>query len=367
MATNSLLIELQKPAVFDAFVQENMKLSTYVAEWKQENIDVEVCAAKAYRTYLADHTAAVVGSIIASNAGKPTHDLPVAGELSGAISRIADEWQLDNDRLQQYLYLEGRYNDRKAGYSAAMRETEFQKLVEYLFNPFEKAVIAPHKRIDALYFEGLFNGTQTVNAKNNTKSAVAFTYDLGVKTQDAIAVWSDKENAKPLDDIEEVVDYLATQGKAVQKIRMSRRTFRQFTQTKQIQDSFILKLGKIDVKNPGVISADQVNALLEAAALPTIQVEKDRFVTLADGQSTNLTVDNRVVFQCADSIASLKVSDPLEAIDALPNKSYSVYDNNLVGFWRSERGRFVDYDMYATPVFTGKNNYAILRTDKAKV
>jgi hypothetical protein len=54
----------------------------------------------------------------------------------------------------------------------------------------------------------------------------------------------------------------------------------------------------------------------------------------------------------------------LEMLDPIPNKSYSTYDDNLVGFWRSDKGRFIDYEMWANPVFTGKEDYVILETDK---
>lgn len=361
--TDSLILKLQEPKVFDAFVQENMKRSTYRAEWKDEMPAPEYCAAKAYQAYLAEHTAAIVGSVIDKNGEKPTHQMPSAEQLVGSIGRMGDEWQMDNDKLGQFYYLEGRYRDRANTYNAAQNAAEFEKLVKYLFDPFEKAVIAPHKRIDMLYFEGLFNGTQTVSRRDNTKSAVSYSYDLGVKKFKAkVAAWGEA-NSTPIDDIQEVVDYASSIGKTVMKIRMSKSTFRKMCLSSQIKDHFTLKLGKVDVK-PAAIGVADVNAYLESVLLPTIQVEKDRFATLADGKSTNLTPDNKVVFQCAETVAVLKVSDPLESIDKLPNKTYSTYDDNLVGFWRSDRGRFVDYEMWAQPVFTGKNDYFILEADE---
>lgn len=361
--TDSLILKLQEPKVFDAFIQENMKLSTYNAEWKNEMGAPEYCAAKAYQAYLAEHTAAVVGSVIDKNAEKPTHQMPTAQELVGSIGRMGDEWQMDNDKLSQFYYLEGRYRDRYANYNDSQRVSEWEKLVKFLFDPFEKAVIAPQKRIDMLYFEGLFNGTQTVSRSNNTKSAVSYTYDLGIKKFTAsIAAWGTPE-ATPIDDIQSVVDYASSVGKTVMKIRMSKSTFRKMCLSNQIKGQFTLKLGKIDV-TPSAIGVNDINAYLESILLPTIQVEKDRFATLADGKSTNLTPDNKVVFQCAETVAVLKISDPLEAIDKLPNKTYSTYDDNLVGFWRSDRGRFTDYEMWAQPVFTGKNDFFILEADK---
>lgn len=360
-----LIQKLLEPKVFDVFIQENMKESTFRAEWKDEIANVEYCGAKAYQAYLAETTAAIVGSVIDKNAEKPTHQMPSAKELVGTIGRMGDEWQMDNERLDQYYYLQGRYNDRVANAASIgfNKQEEYKKLVQLLFDPFEKAVIAPQKRIDLLYFEGLFKGTQTVSRSNNTKSNVSYTYDLGVKRFGVgKAAWGDA-NATPIADIQAVVDFAESQGKTVKKIRMSKRTFRAMCKANEIAQAFTMKLQKVEIK-PSAISVNDMNAYLEGIMLPTIQVEKDRFATLADGTSTNLTPDNSVVFQCADNVAVLKVADALEAVDKLPNKVYSIYDNNLVGHWRSDRGRFVDYEMWAQPVFTGKNEYFIMDTTR---
>lgn len=360
---DSIVAKLLDQKYFDAFIQENMKLSTYVAEWKSE-MDSEWCAQKMYQANLAEYSAAMVGSVIDKNGEKPTHLMPTISQLMGSLGHMGDEWQMDNDRLDQFYQLEGRYNDKRASYTAEQRTAEYRKLIEFLFQPYEKAVIAPQKRIDMLYFEGLFNGTQTVSRTNNVKANVSWTYDLGIKKfQAQIAKWG-VDTSTPIDDIQAVEDYARSHGKVIRKIRMSKATFRNMCKSNQFAKAFKMKLAKVDVTPSNILSINDVNAYLESLMLPTISIEKDRFSTLADGSQVNLTVDNRVVFQCADRVAVLKVADPLEAIDPLPNKTYSTVDYALIGNWRDKTGRFVDYEMWATPVFTGKNEYYILNTDE---
>lgn len=362
---NSLVEKLQDPKFFDAFIQDNMKLSTYKAEWKNE-MNVEHEAAKVYQANLAQYAAAMVGSVIDGHAEKPTHQMPTINQIMGAIAHMGDEWQMDNARLEQYYYLEGRYRDRRANYTQAQDTAEFSNLVKFLFDPFEKAVIAPHKRIDMLYFEGLFSGTQTVSRANNQSANVAFTYDLGVKKFAAkVAGWG-SANATPFEDIQQVQNWARSHGKVIRKMRMTQATFQKMCKADEIIQSFILKLGKVEVK-PSLISAQDVNTYLTSVALPTITIEPDRFATLPDGTTINMSVDDRVVFQCADRIAVLKVSDPLEMIDKLPNKTYSTHDDNLVGFYRDRHGRFIDYDMWGTPAFVGKDDYYILKTDTTSI
>lgn len=364
MQNESLLIELQKPQVFDAFINAGMRDLTYTAEWRNEMGTPEYCAAKAYQAYLAEYSAAMVGSVIDKNAEKPTHQLPAASELVGSISRMSDEWQLDNDKLSQFYYMEGRFRDQYQQNVLRVNRTEQrEELVRYLFGMFQNAVIAPHKRIDMLYFEGLYKGTQTVSANNNPKSGIAFSYDLGVTSYNATTANWGLTTATPIKDMMNVCDQAGAVGKTVKRIRMSRNTYRKMCLSTEVAGKFEMKFNKVNV-TPTVISIDAMNAYLESVMLPPIVVESPKYVTLADGTSTSLIPDDKVVFQCEDRVAVLKVSDPLEVIDAIPNKTYANYDGNLVGFWRNDKGRFVDYEMWATPVFTGKHNYFILNADQ---
>jgi hypothetical protein len=367
MANFNLITEItSQPLGFQAFVDEQMKKNTFIPEWKGENVEIQYSASKSYREIISEYAAAAVGSIVSANAAKPTHELPTAGEITGAISRMADEWQLDNAKLDEFYFLQARYNDRFATYSDTLKAAEASKLADALFNNFDKAVIAPHKRIDLLYFEGLFNGTQTVSTANNAKSSVSYSYPTGAHKEGVAVLWSDKDNADALADIEAETNRLASIGKTVIKVRMSKRTFRAMCATKKLKEGITQVGTKGRVTGTGILGIDVVNEYFESAQLPTIQIEKDRFVTLPDGSTTNLVPDNRVVFQCADTVAVIKAADPLEIADPLPNKQYAQYEGNLVGLWRSERGRFVDYDMYAVPVFVGRNNYSILAVDEVK-
>ncbi len=108
-----------------------------------------------------------------------------------------------------------------------------------------------------------------------------------------------------------------------------------------------------------MLAIDTVNSYLSALSRPTIEVIDEKGV-LNTGASVNLFKDGRVVAQCADRVAVLKVSDPLETIDPVPNKVYTSYFDNLISQWRNDNGRYVAYEMFAYPVFTGKNDVFIL-------
>lgn len=360
---NSILKQLLDPKSFQTYIDENMKTSTYKALWKDEIKQVDYCAAKVYQANLAEYTAAMVGSVIAKNAEKPVHHMPDFGQLTGSIGRYGDEWELDNDYLDQMHTLEGRYRDIAGrNYTQAQLNAQHDKLIEYSFRPFERAVIAPHKRLDMLYYEGLYNGTQTVSRSNNAKANVSYTFKLDIAQLSVGTNWGE-EGATPIADIKKLKDEAKKKGRKILKLRMSENTFYKMCKAKEIKDTFKLNLGTIQV-NPAVpmLTTEQVNTYLRSILLPTIQIDEDQFVTLADGSTINLIADDRVVAQCADTVAVMKISDPLELADPIPQVSYSSHDDNLVGYWRDKTGYHINYDMWAQPVFNGLNDLFILKT-----
>ena len=261
--------------------------------------------------------------------------------------------------------LEGRYRDVAGrNYTQAQLNAQYDKLIGFSFRPFERAVIAPHKRLDMLYYEGLYTGKQTVSRTNNAKANVSYTFDLGIKQLTVSTNWGD-ENATPIADIKMLKDEAKKKGRKIQKLRMSENTFYKMCKAKEIKDTFKLNLGTVQL-NPAVpmLTVDQINTYLRSVLLPVIQIDEDQFVTLADGSTVNLIVDDRVIAQCADNVAVMKISDPLELKDPIPNVSYSSHDENLVGYWRDNTGYHVNYDMWAQPVFNGLNDLYILKTTK---
>lgn len=359
-----IIEQISKQNNFDTFIQEEMKTSTYKSESKNEFISIDHEPSKSYQAFAAAYAAAMAGSIVDKNANKPQHSLPKADTIIGAISRIADEWQMDNDLLDHYLYLEGRYKSRYSTYTEEQRIAEYKKLCDYLFKPYELAVIAPWKRVDMIYFEGLYNGTRSVSLTNNSKSGVTYSIDLGTKKFKTLTAKWGEANATPIDDIEQIVRYAESIGKTVLKIRMPRSTYAAMCKATQIASNFTLVLSKSRVVAQNIVPISSVNEYLESLGLPQIEIEKPKMVTLPDGTSYNMIPTNRAVFMLAEKVAVLKVAESVEAVDRLPNKQYSVYDDNLVGQYRNSEGRFIDYEMWATPVFTGKKDYIILNADE---
>lgn len=360
----TILELIQNPKAFDAFVNENMKTSTYKVGWDRE-MSVEYEASKAYTAATAEHAAAMLGSVIDKSSGRPKHNMPNIGELAGTLARMGDEWQIDNDRLERYYFMENRFRDKSKNLTETAKKEQYGRIVKYLFDPYEKAAIAPHRRILAQYWEGLSDGQVTLTKENN-QGGIIWSAPLsnGIskrKLRATDVVWSSAtlETMDVLGVIQYLEDIADAAGKSVVKFRVSKATASLICQTKQLKSLIGMNLGKLKADSTPLLSLDVVNNYLTSLGHASIEVVNDKGI-LKTGVAISMFKDGRLVAQCADKVAVLKVSDPLESIDPVPNKVYTSFNDNLISQWRDNNGRYVAYEMYAYPVFTGNKDVFIL-------
>lgn len=361
----SILEEINDQDNFDAFISENMRLSSYVPLWKSEVSDVEYTSTKNFSTYTASYSAAMVASIIEKNAEKPITEMEALGLINGSISRMGDRFQLDNDRLERLFEMEDRFRRRDTNFTQEKRQSEYAKIVKFLFDPYEKAAIAPHKRLDMLYFEGLSDSTFTVNLANNPQGIQLSTpIDLGIQKYGVSVVWNagNADTMKGIEDIKAVCNALKAKGRIVTRLRMTENTFNKLQASAQFNAQVKMTLGTLQVAPVGLLPLPLVNQYLTGLQLPPISIE-EHYVSNRDRTLVNMFKDDRVVFQCAPTVAKMMVSDPLELRAPLPNRKYSSYEDNLISMYINETGRFTEYEMWGLPVFDDTDNLAIMKVD----
>lgn len=363
MAT--ILEIIQNPRAFDAFVNENMKASTYKIGWDSE-MTVEYEASKNWAAAVADYAKAMLGTVIAENADRPKRDMPSIGELSGTLSRMGDEWQISNDRLERLYFMENRFRSIEKNLSTERRQAEYAKIIKYLFDPYEKAAIAPHRRICAQYWEGLSDGQISLTKTNNADGVVwsgAISTGITKKIlRSTDVVWSAATLATM--DVLQVLQYAEdvarAAGRKVLKHRVSKLTASLIYQATQLKNLLGMQAGRLKTATTPILGLPIVNEYLTMIGIAPIEIIDELGVLSDETTSVSMFKDYRIVSMCAPQVAVLKVSDPLETVDPVPNKVYTRYNDNLISQWRNEKGRYVAYEMFAYPAFTGKNDAFIL-------
>ena len=155
--------------------------------------------------------------------------------------------------------------------------TNPEELIKYLNNYFERLAVGPLISIDKLFFETFSNGTSTILAADNL-SGLSMSIDWGIPKKFVGAVWSDAANAKGLDDLETLYNYMKdTNGVILDKFTMNRNTFSLLqaqTSTKSAIGSYFAE-GGTTTKYTGTPSLDAVNkVLISGKMLPPIQIEE---------------------------------------------------------------------------------------------
>lgn len=364
---DTIINQIAEQEDFDAFISENMRLSSYTPLWVNEVTDTEYSASGNFSTITADYGVAMIASIIEKNADKPLMDNKTIGEITGKVGRMGDRFQLDNDRLKQLLEMEDRFRRRTANFSETQKKTEYLKIVRFLFDNYENAAIAPHKRLDFLTYEGISKGTMTINIANNPNGVNYGVIDLGVKmygVQGPVFSAANSGTMKVLETFQYVCKAMKAIGKPVQKIRMNGDQFSTIVLSNQFNSSVKMTVGSMEVSPAGMLSLPNVNNYLRALSLPPIEII-DEFVKLPSGTVQNIWADNRITFQCTPKVSKMMISDPLETQIKLPNRVYSSYLDNLISQYVTERGRFIEYEMQGIPVFSN-TDYCILKTDEVQ-
>lgn len=362
----SILQEISEPKHFDAFIQEYMKTTTHVIEWEKE-LETDYSASGAFEEFVGEYAAAQAGSFIAKNADKPLREMPDLGKITGSIARLGDRWQLDNDRLDKLIQLEGRYRNRAGNFSNEQKAVEWNKVLKFAFGMYEPAAIAPHKRLDLTFFNGYSDGKYEVTVANNP-DGITFELDLKIPThklRSTDVVFSDIANSDPVDALQYRVKQLRAKGKIVTRLDMNFHTAGLIMASAKIKAAFSVDIPKGRVSPSGIVSDTMLNEYFKVIGLPPIRIV-DIFVTLPgkDTEAVNAFKDNRIVFRTAAPVGKMMIKDALESKDPHPNKVYSIFKENLISSYRREEGRFVEYEMNALPVFSGKNDMAILRVDE---
>jgi hypothetical protein len=372
MSRLNLIEQIAKAKNFEAFVNENMKTSTYQIGWDKE-MDYEYSAAKTAQAFTAEYSAAMVGTVIDKNAQKPKQDMPGIGEISMALCRMGDEWQLNNEVLDQYMFMQNRYNDKVAGgfWSKEIQNEQFKKLVKYLFNPYELAAIAPHRRICANYWEALSDGQITLTKTNNGGGIIwQAPLSVGIVKKNIPAsgvVWSTATLAtmSPLTVLTAQEELADSKSKTVLKHRVSRATANLILTCAETQNRFgvTIKNGNKELVGAKGVSVplEDYNTYIEGLGHAPIEIVDVKGL-YSNGTAFKMFKDGRLVSQCAEKVAILKIADSLESVDPVPNKVYTTYHDNLISSWRNENGRYVGYEMWASPMFTGKDNVFIVNT-----
>lgn len=274
------------------------------------------------------------GSIVDIDAPAPLRSNASLEKYFGAIPTIKEKFVLKQSEIRDLMALE---ESQLLGGSASV-----QALIKKLYDHVSQAAVSGDKRIDILFLQAVSTLQMSVGVTENPDGAALGTIDLLPKAyqkQGVPVVWTDLANAKPLDDIDNFQEYLATTfGRAFGRIIMSRKQWRAFRKINQVVDQLksFFNIGKTNGTYSPTL--DNVNEMFSQNNWPNIQIIDDVIGIEADALITpyRFFSDTNLVFAPFGELGTLKNSFPMERVKPLQNKTYADFGPTLVKKWAED-------------------------------
>jgi len=298
-------------------------------DWSPAQMSLE------YTSVVGEARIEAAASVVNRDAKTPLRSRPTIDKLTGTIPAIREMFTMKESNYREFLMLQQMQ---------VADSTKMKQLLSFLFDDVKKAAESAHSRLDIFCLEGLSTGQITLSTTNNPDGVVLTTaLDLQMPSANktnASVLWSNAAGAKPLDDINTVVDAFAAKGVTIAEILMSKVLFNQFRATAQMANTlaafFFIKPASMN--NPtAVTTLTNINEYMVAQELPIIKIidkpvgiEKDGVI--GTYQPFLSTV---AVFKPAGKIGTIKNAMAIESMKPVENVSYGVYNNALISKWSS--------------------------------
>lgn len=343
-----------EPLIVKAVIDRIQALQKDPIFW-QRYLKFEETKSRTFKTYIGTQTGVVMGSIIDKNSGKPTRPRKSVGSGYGEVAALGDKYQLDNDRLDMVKELVAKFN-------AQNNAANINAIVEFIFDDYRQAYLAPHKRMDKMVGDLRSTGKASVKVADNPKGIELIDITLPV-VEHEIPV------AQKTTLITYLQSYIQTKRSTMGRfsiMEMNQKTFNdRFKASGEFASAYKMILGTSEIAAAGgILTEAMTNQLLTGIGLPPVRIVEE-YVEKADGTSVNTFADDRIVLLPSDDLGKMRWHETYEASDPIPGKTYT----NLAGgqFITSQRtgeGRFLEYGCEWMPDFSAPNKLLVLDTSK---
>lgn len=187
----------------------------------------------------------VAADVVAMDSSLPLKKRDAISKASGDIPKMGIELKLNENQLTELNLL------------VAQNGTQEQILAK-LFADTPKVIGGIYERNEAMFLEGLSTGVALVEDSENTGTAVRIDYGYKTENKFGVAVlWATSATAKPLDDIQKILDKASTDGNTITTLKMDRTAYNNMVKTTQVKESFAFYTGL----NGGVLMIPSVAQL----------------------------------------------------------------------------------------------------------
>ena len=310
-----------------------------------------------WETLIGNYTR-VSADVVAMDSALPLKKRDALGRASGDIPKIGMELYLNEKQMSDIDTM-------------VAKGLPISDITAKIFSDTPRVITGVYERLESMFLLGLSTGSAIADTDNvGTKVRVNYGYLEGNQKK-VKAKWSNPATAKPMDDIQAVVDYADQEGVAITRAYADNTAINTMLQSTQMKQFFAFSLGFAgdDIPTP---SFEQANTVLQTNFGFTIERVNRSVRTEADGKQTagKPWANGRVVFTADEQVGTVLWTDLAEANHPVEGVSYEkAEDYILVSKYRVNRPSLREYtssQARVLPVITNVDRIFTLDTTVAK-
>ncbi|NQY43951.1 MAG: major capsid protein, partial [Legionellales bacterium] len=206
-----------------------------------------------------------------------------------------------------------------------------KEIIKKLFGDTKKVIYGVYEQSEFLFLQALSTGLMIVKEENNVGTGIRVDFGHPAKNKFGASVkWSDT-SAKPIDDIERIIDKASESGDVIQHVLMDKTSFNSFKNNAQVKELYAAHIG-ITGSNIPTPSLKKVNeALLEDKEVQ-IQIINRSVNFEKNGVRTTVKAwePNKVVFLTSLEVGTLSYGTLAEENHKAKHVEYQKADDYIL-------------------------------------
>lgn len=273
----------------------------------------------------------VAADVVAMDSQLPLKKRDSLSKLSGDIPKMGVKYMLNENQMTTIETLLMEFS--RGGSNAANLE---RRIVASIFEDVPKVIGGVWERNEKIFLEGLSTGQATVNGTTDDNVGVSVNVDFGYKDANKFgvtALWSDAANAKPIDDINRVLEKVRTDQRRVTTAKIDHATWTNLIKTQQFKEYFAGWMGFVG--NANLIMTpnfDNANNFFRESLRLTFEIIERTVTTEENGNRKVVTPwsEGKVIFLENDNAGDLVYSFLAEMRRPVAGVMYQTVDDFIL-------------------------------------
>ena len=267
---------------------------------------------------LSTNTSVVAADVVALDSELPLKKRGSYKKAEGEVPKLGMVKSLNESMLQALKNLRARGNKEK-------------EIVKKLFQEAADGIKGVYERLDIMFLQALSTGVTLINEENNTGTGIRVDFGIPEKNQfGSLTSWR-KTTAKPIDDIEHVLNKARGKGYALKYMWIDKLTYNAFKVNEQVKKAFA---GFFKVNSEYIFRVNREelqNFISEEFGLTLIVIDK---VIQIEKNGKRTAVEpwkqGNVTFTTTTNIGTLTYGELAEVDHPVSDVEYSTVDDFIL-------------------------------------